>query len=183
MTQTFPSRVAIFGLPGAGKSTLAHELSRRHEIPVHELDDILFARHGALPLDRFRAEVGTVTVGPRWIVDGNYSKLQDVTWDRAELVIWLDYRLPLILWRVTRRNLRRLSGREQTGRRLTWRAAFFGRRSVLGNAARKYIRNRPRYAAQLAQTEARGVTVVRLRSPRKTNRWLRDTQWITDIVH
>ena len=117
--------------------------------------------------------MSALTDAPAWIVEGNYSKLGDITWDRADIVIWLDYRLPLILFRVTRRNLNRLFGRDQTASKpLTWRGAFFGRRSVFANALRKYLRNRPKYEGQIAETAAGGVRVLRFRTPRQTGQWL-----------
>jgi adenylate kinase family enzyme len=171
-TGTVPARIAVFGLPGTGKTTLAHQLGKLWRLPVHEMDDVLFTGDGALPLPEFRAMVKALTDAPAWIVEGNYSKLRDITWDRSDLVIWLDYRLPVTLKRVTQRNLRRLSGRENAVRPLTWRAAFFSRRSIFSNALRKYLRNRTKYIDQIEQTAAKGVCVLRFRSPRQTRGWL-----------
>jgi shikimate kinase len=169
-------KVAVFGLPGTGKTTLAAEVASRLGVPHHDLDRVLFGDGAALPLPEFRAQTAALTAGPGgWVVDGNYSKLADVTWHRADVVVWLDYPLPLIVWRVTRRNLRMLTGREGSpDTAFGWRRAFFGRRSVLGNAVRKYLGNRDRYARQLAATAALGVRVHRFRTPGQAQRWLAD---------
>jgi adenylate kinase family enzyme len=168
-------QIAVFGLPGTGRSTLAVRLAEFLDVPHHDLDDVLFTADGPLPLAEFRARTAAITEAPGWIVDGNYSKLADVTWHRAELLVWLDYRLPLIVWRVTCRNLRRLSGREVApASAATWRRAFFSRRSVLANAVRKYLTNRSRYERQAAEAAGLGVQVLRLRTPRQTGRWLDD---------
>jgi adenylate kinase family enzyme len=168
-------KIAVFGLPGAGKTTLAARLAELLDVPHHDLDEVLFTDDGALPLEEFRARTAAITDARAWIVDGNYSKLADLTWHRADLLIWLDYRLPLIVWRVTRRNLRRLSGREVApATAATWRRAFFSRRSALANAIRKYLTNRARYRRQAAETSALGVQVLRFRTPRQTQRWLQD---------
>jgi adenylate kinase family enzyme len=168
-------KIAVFGLPGVGKTTLAARLAELLDLPHHDLDDVLFTDGGALPLAEFRARTAAITDTPGWVVDGNYSKLADVTWHRADLLIWLDYRLPLIVWRVTRRNLRRLLGREPApASASTWRRAFFSRRSVLANAVRKYLANRGRYRRQADQTAGLGVQVLRFRTPRQTRRWLED---------
>ncbi|HEX6468912.1 MAG TPA: hypothetical protein VF069_07420 [Streptosporangiaceae bacterium] len=168
-------KIAVFGLPGTGKTTLAARLATSLDLPHHDLDDVLFTGGVALPLEEFRARTAAITETSAWVVDGNYSKLADITWHRADLLIWLDYRLPLIVWRVTRRNLRRLSGREPApASAATWRRAFFSRRSVLANAVRKYLANRGRYERQAAETTGLGVQVLRLRTPRQTRRWLDD---------
>lgn len=170
-------RVALFGPPATGKSTLARWLSTVLNSPHTDLDDILFTPQGPLPLKEFRRQAFLVTAADGWIVEGNYSKLQDVVWHRADTLIWLDFPLPLILYRIIRRSLRQLAGREDSAqaRRLTWSTAFFARRSLLRTAIRKYRSNRPRYARQMAETAGRGVVVVRLRSPREVQRWKQRT--------
>ncbi|MER6775267.1 adenylate kinase [Streptomyces bacillaris] len=170
-------RVALFGAPATGKSTLARRLSAELGVPHTDLDEILFTPLGPLPLEDFRRQAAAVTATGGWIVEGNFAKLADVVWHRADLLVWLDFPLPLILYRITRRSLRQLAGREDSpqARRLTWNSAFFGRRSLLRTAIRKYRANRPRYARQVAETAALGVEVVRLRSPREVRNWMQRT--------
>ncbi|MFJ4343514.1 hypothetical protein [Streptomyces sp. NPDC088915] len=107
-------------------------------------------------------------------MEGNYSKLADVVWHRAQVLVWLDLPLALVVRRIVYRSLRQLAGLDTSAqaRRLTWNRAFFGRRSLLRTAVRKYRHNRPRYARQVAETAALGVRVVRLRSGRQANAWL-----------
>ncbi|MFB8106832.1 adenylate kinase [Streptomyces sp. NPDC056007] len=170
-------RVALFGAPATGKSTLARQLSAELGEPHTDLDDILFTRQGALSLDEFRRQTAAITATGGWIVEGNFSKLADIVWHRADTLIWLDFPLPLILYRITRRSLHQLAGREDSSqaRRLTWSTAFLTRRSLLRTAIRKRRANRPRYAQQVAETAALGVNVVRLRSPRQVQRWQQRT--------
>ncbi|HEY4853088.1 MAG TPA: hypothetical protein VII22_20050 [Streptosporangiaceae bacterium] len=166
-------KIAVFGLPGTGKTTLALRLADLLGVPHHDLDQVLFTADGALPLEEFRARTAALTATGGWVVDGNYSKLADVTWPRADAVIWLDYPLPLIVSRVTRRNLRRLTGREPApDGPFGWGRAFFSKKSVLANAVRKYVRNRGRYASQLSETAALGVQVLRFRTPGQAEQWL-----------
>jgi adenylate kinase family enzyme len=165
--------IVVFGLPGTGKTTLSLRLAVLLGVPHRDLDQVLFTASGPLPLAEFRACTAALTENPGWVLDGNYSKLADVTWHRADVVIWLDYPLPLIVFRITRRNLRRLAGREAApGGTFGWRRAFFSKKSVLANAVRKYVRNRKKYAAQLAVTHALGVEVLRFRTSGQTDRWL-----------
>ncbi|MFD4371823.1 adenylate kinase [Streptomyces sp. NPDC058486] len=167
-------KVALFGPPASGKSTIARRLSASLGVPHTDLDDVLFAGDEPLPLDAFRAEAERVTREDAWVVEGNYSKLADVVWHRAEVLVWLDLPLSLVVRRIAYRSLRQLTGRDTSvqARRLTWKRAFFGRRSLLRTAIRKYSHNRPRYARQVAETAALGVRVVRLRSGREADAWL-----------
>jgi adenylate kinase family enzyme len=167
-------KIVVFGLPGTGKTTLAIRLAALLDVPCHDLDHVLFSGDGALPLEEFRARAAALTKTGGWVVDGNYSKLADVTWHRADAVIWLDYPLPLIVSRLTRRNLRRLTGREPApDGAFGWRRAFFSKKSVLANAVRKYVRNRRKYAGQLSETARLGVQVLRFRAPGQAEQWLR----------
>jgi adenylate kinase family enzyme len=160
-------KIAVFGLPGTGKTTLSRDLSIPLGLPHTDLDDILFTPSGALPLDEFRAAASAITEGETWIVEGNFSKLADVVWRRADVLVWLDYPLALIEWRIIRRSLRQLTGREPGN----WRTALLGPRATTRSVIRKYRHNRPRYTRQAAETAALGVTVLRFRSPRQAARW------------
>ncbi|MBH5333319.1 adenylate kinase [Streptomyces pactum] len=166
-------KIALFGPPATGKTTLARWLSEQLGHPHTNLDDILFTPDGPLPLEEFRRQAGEVTRHNRWIVEGNFSKLADVVWHRADVLVWLDFPLPVIVYRVVRRSLRQLAGHDDSpqAKRLTWSTAFFSRRSLLRTAVRKYRNNRPRYARQVAETAGLGIEVVRLRSPREVERW------------
>lgn len=152
---------------------MAGELAEQLDLPHIALDSILFTEHGPLPLDEFRAKAADMADGGAWIVEGNFSKLADVVWRRADVLVWLDYRLPVIVWRIVRRSLRQLTGLESSpeSQRLTWRRAFFARRSVLRNAIRKYRNNRPRYARQIDEAATFGVRVLRFRNPTDAQGW------------
>ncbi|MFF9344921.1 adenylate kinase [Streptomyces sp. NPDC014773] len=167
-------RVAFFGPPASGKTTIARKLASHMGVAHTDLDEILFVDAQPLPLEAFRAAADRITRGDAWVVEGNFSKLADVVWHRAEVVVWLDLPLRLVVWRITIRNLRQLFGLDTSAqaRRLTWGRAFFGRRSLLRTAVRKYRHNRPRYARQVAETAALGVQVVRLRNGREADTWL-----------
>jgi len=166
-------KIALFGPTATGKTTLARRLSAESGYLHTDLDDLLFTPDGPLSLEEFRRQAAEVTSGDEWIVEGNFSKLADVVWHRAEVLVWLDFPLPLIVYRIVRRSLRQLTGREDSAqaRRLTWSKAFFDRRSLLRTAIRKYRNNRPRYALQVSETAALGVDVIRLRRPREVERW------------
>ncbi|TFE54679.1 adenylate kinase [Streptomyces sp. ICN441] len=166
-------KIALFGPPATGKSTLAKWLSAELGHSHTDLDDLLFTPDGPLPLPEFRQQAEEITRHDTWIVEGNFSKLADVVWHRADVLVWLDFPLPLIVYRIVRRSLYQLTGHDHSpqARRLTWSKAFFHRRSLLRTAIRKYRNNRPRYALQIAETADRGVKVARLRNPRAVRRW------------
>ncbi len=99
----------MVGCSGAGKTTLGRRLAALLGVPFAELDGLVHQPGWTpLPTDEFRAEVRRICAGDRWVVDGNYhSMVQDLVWDRADTVVWLDLPRWRVMGRVTARTLRR----------------------------------------------------------------------------
>src|SRR5512141_634729 len=105
---SFPyTRIVIIGTTSTGKSTLAEQLAKRLDLRCIDLDALHWEPNwqGA-PLDVFLARVIEATSSGRWVVAGNYSSVRDLLWSPAEVVIWLNYSLPLIFGRLWNRTWR-----------------------------------------------------------------------------
>lgn len=168
-------RIVVIGSTGSGKTTLAATLATRLGCPHIELDALHWgADWTEAPTDLFRDRVRHAVRGDTWVVDGNYSQARDLVWSRADTIVWLDYSLALILLRLTRRTWARLVKHTElwAGNRERW-SSVFSRDSLLVWAVTTYRRRRHEYAALLlSQPRLKNVTVVHLRSPRATARWL-----------
>ena len=165
----------MVGTSGSGKTTLARTLADRLGYEHIELDALHWqADWQETPRELFRARVAEVVSGPRWVTDGNYSKVRDIVWARADTVVWLDYPFPVIMWRIWWRTLRRTLLRENlwNGNRESFRNNFFSRNSVLWWAITTYGRRRREYPELLARPEYAHLQTVHLRSPRQTRAWL-----------
>lgn len=170
-----PCRIAVIGTSGAGKTTFARRTAQCLDIPHVELDALFWEPDWTpAPVEAFRARTAAALSGDVWTTDGNYHKVRDIVWGRADTVVWLDYPLPLVLWRVTTRTLHRcLTGQELwSGNRETWRGAFFDRDGIILYALRTYRRNKRRYREIFQQLEYPHLHIVHLRSPRAGRRWL-----------
>lgn len=166
--------IVIVGSTGSGKTTLAHLLAGRLDCPHVELDALHWEPNWApAQPDIFRQRVGSALDRESWIADGNYSKVRDIVWDQAELLIWLDYGLPLLIGRLMRRTTRRIVRREilWSNNRETWRA-LLGRDSLLMWLLTSFRRRRREYPVLLASPPYAHLTVVRLQSPRALQQWL-----------
>jgi len=167
-------RVVVVGVTGAGKTTFARQLAGRLNCPHIEMDAIHWLPNWEeRPVVEFREQLAVALSGDSWVVDGNYSKARDLVWSRADTVIWLDYPLVLILWRLLRRTIRRVITREElwNGNRESLRNHLSGNALLLW-ALRTYPRRRREYPVLFQQPQYTHLRVVRVFSPKAAQIWL-----------
>jgi adenylate kinase family enzyme len=106
-------RVTIVGSPGSGKSTLARRLAESLDLHHVELDALFHQQDWQpTPVPAFRAAVADALDRPRWVVDGNYRQVSDLTQARADTIVWLDLPRWQVTWRVMRRTFARIARHE-----------------------------------------------------------------------
>jgi adenylate kinase family enzyme len=160
-------RISVVGNSGSGKTTLAAELARGLGAPHLELDSVFHqADWQPLPEQEFRARVAGFVAGDRWVVDGNYSVVQDLVWGRADTVVWLDPPRHRVMRRIIWRTLRRaISGAELwNGNREHW-TSFFRvdpTESVIAWAWTRHRVVRARYSEDQADPANAHLTFIRL---------------------
>jgi len=169
-------RIAVTGTTGSGKSTLAGELARRLGVPHVELDALHWdAGWAAAPLDLFRERAAAaLPQDGRWVVDGNYTPVRDISWGRADTLLWLDYPLPLVFWRLVRRTLWRGVARPELyngNRESLWEQLCTGE-SLLLRLLRTHHRRRREYPMTLTRPEYAHLRVERFRRPREASAWV-----------
>ncbi|HWG62576.1 MAG TPA: hypothetical protein VG253_12760 [Streptosporangiaceae bacterium] len=170
-------RVSVVGNSGSGKSTFATRLARLMDVPHLELDAV-FHQPGwePLPREQFRATVTDFAAAPQWVIDGNYSAVRDLIWQRADTVIWLD--LPRsrvmcrVIWRTVSRAVTRAElwngNREPLGNFLH----ADPRRSIIAWAWTRHHKYRERFAAAMADPGNSHLPFVRLTTPRRVAAFL-----------
>lgn len=173
-----PRRISVVGSSGSGKTTLARALAQQLGVPHVELDAI-HHQPGWVPLprDEYRARVAEVVAGDAWVVDGNYSAVRDLVWDRAEAVAFLD----LPRWRVMAQLVPRSVRRSWTGEELwngnredwgflrSWRME----ENILVWSWKRHGLQRERFAGARRDPRWQHVAFLRLRSHGEAERWRR----------
>lgn len=100
-----PQRWLVLGAAGAGKSTLALELSRILGLPIIHLDRHFWRPGWVQPSDEeWDGEVQALSGGEAWIMDGNYSRTLGPRLDRAQAAVLLDPPTFRCLWGVIKRG-------------------------------------------------------------------------------
>jgi adenylate kinase family enzyme len=176
MQAAFPyRRVNVVGTSASGKTTFARALAERLNLPHIELDALHWEKDWTeASTEVMRQRVERAIAGPVWVVDGNYSAVRDLVWDRAEAVIWLDFPLWTVLWRYATRTRRRIGTQEElwpgTGNREKLSMHLFQRDGLLWWILGTYRRRRREYPRRLAANKH--LAAVRLRSASEADQWL-----------
>lgn len=179
-TQNRPQRIIVVGSSGSGKSTLALKLGELLDRPSCDIDD-LFWEPGwqGVSDEELRRRLSEFIAGEAWALAGNYSRTQDLTWPRAELIVWLDLNLPLVFGRVVRRCLRRASRREMicNGNYESLRLTFFSKESLLLWQLKSHGRQRRQYITRLDKPGT--PPILQLKSPAEVE-WLLERIWLLE---
>jgi len=170
-------RIAVVGAVGCGKSTLARTLARRARLPYIELDSLRYQTNWDKVDEQSFYDAVVREVGANeWVIDGNYEIARDLVWVRARLLVWVDYPLRLVVWRLLKRTTRRLLTGEvfsNGNREGFWR--LFGANSIFLWAIRSHQPRRRKFEKLLAADRYAHLHVLRFRSPREVDAWLANT--------
>lgn len=169
-------KILVVGANGSGKTTFADKLSRKLNKTHYELDNIYW-KPDWQETDRavFRAEIEKITLLDSWIIDGNYSRIQDLTIGRADTIIWLDVPYLTVLFRVTKRSLNRIftqkplwhNNRETIGK-------LFSKGSIILFASRTFKIKNEKYKSHINSRELPENKWIRLRSNSEHKKFWRE---------
>ncbi|OMH25815.1 adenylate kinase [Motiliproteus sp. MSK22-1] len=104
------NKIAVFGKPGSGKSTLSKALASATGIQLHQLDSIVYKKNGEL-VDRksFDEAHENILSSERWIIDGfgpvgSFNQRLKA----ADTLVYIDLPYLTSYWFVTKRLLKGL---------------------------------------------------------------------------
>ena len=163
-------RISIRGTSGSGKTTVGKAASTRTGIPYVELDAIRHQPNWTeLPDDEFVARVSAIAAGDRWIVDGNYGAVRQITGERATTIVWLDPPRWRLMLQVLQRSFARAAFRQElwNGNRETFKD-WLDPTHPIRWAWSTHARRRREYEAAMVDDDR----WVRLRSRRHVKAWL-----------
>ncbi len=166
--------VNVIGTTGAGKTAFAARLAAAVGAEHVELD-ALHWEPGWTPAETeaFRARVVAALSGDAWVTCGNYRAVRDIVWERADTVVFLDYPLPLMFWRLVRRTARRVAGRERVwGHSTETLRKVFARDSIFVWQLKTFRARRQQYQAALVDPRWEHIEFVRFRRPHEADAWL-----------
>lgn len=97
-------RVLIIGISGAGKTTLATQMSQKLGLPLFHLDKLFWLPNWQMPeMQDWQSKVQQLAQQDSWIVDGNYANTNPILMPRADTIIYFDFSRMVSLYRVLKR--------------------------------------------------------------------------------
>lgn len=165
-------RIIVAGTSGAGKTHLAARIGVALQIPHIEID-ALYHGPGWTTRPTFEADVQTFAATSQWVTEWQYTSVRPLLAKRADLLVWLDFSRPRVMWQVTRRTLGR-----SLGQTVLWngnvepplRTILRDRDHIIRWAWRMHGPTRERVAALL--TERPALPFVRLTTRVEVERWV-----------
>ena len=171
-------RIVIIGTTSSGKSTLAEKLSTILGVNFIELDALHWEpnwKEADTLVFRQRVDLATQAIG--WVVAGNYSAVRDIVWNRAEVVIWLDYSFHIVFWRLLTRTIRRAVTQEVlwNGNRESfwWHLKLWSEESLFHWLLKTYWRRKREIPILLSKLENQRLTILHFRHPQEAEAWLK----------
>ncbi|MGR5333940.1 adenylate kinase [Vibrio gigantis] len=103
-------KVAVFGKPGSGKSTVSKALAAATGLELHQLDSIVYKANGEfVDSAEFEQAHESILRSDSWIIDG-FGPLDSFNkrLDAADTLVYIDLPYPMSYWFVTKRMLKGL---------------------------------------------------------------------------
>jgi len=126
--------------------------------------------------ETLRARVEEATRSPSWVVAGNYRITRPITWSRAEAIIWLDYPLGVIFWRLLRRTWKRVFFKEELwndNREHLWtQLKLWSDESLFHWLFKTYWRRKREYSQLFRKPEYSHLKIIHFKTPQETDTWL-----------
>lgn len=163
------SRILVVGTSGSGKSTLARELALKLKLTDIELDALFWKENWTQSSkEEFREKVkNSIEKSSGWVMHGNYSSIRDLSWEKADTVIWLDYTLALVMWRVIKRSLKRIVKQEAlwANNKESFRKTFMSKESIILWAWQTYPLRKKQYTELSSDPQFKHIKIIRLLKP------------------
>ncbi len=98
-------KVAVFGKPGGGKSTIARQIAEAAGLPLHPLDLLQFSEGGArVPDDVFARRHAELLATDDWVIDGFGTRESFADLLRAaDVLVYVERATVVHYWWVTKR--------------------------------------------------------------------------------
>jgi len=169
-------RINVIGTSGSGKSTLSKRIATKLDIPYIEMDRLYWGPNWTEPTpEEYVPRVEKAVAQPAWVLDGNYNKTNPIKWQRADMIVWVDYSAIRTLYQVVTRAISGIISRKElwegTGNRESL-TILFSRKSIVLWTIQSYRKNKRRYGALKHDPRYQHIQFVHIRSPKEADAFI-----------
>lgn len=168
-------KIIVCGTSGCGKTTLASELGSLFKLNVHDLDDYYWLPNWQEKNNaEFRNIISDITNTDAWIISGNGYGNKDITFARADTIIWLDYSFWICFSRAWSRTIFKIITKEKScgDNYETIARQFFSKNSIFKWVITSFAKRKKQYGELFSNIQP-NVTYLRFSNPRETEKWLK----------
>lgn len=169
-------RIAVTGGPGAGKTTLARDLSERMGLPFVEFESFYHAP-GWTVRPTWQEDVLAYVERPAWAIEWQGEEVRERMTSRLQVLVWLDHPRLFTVARTVVRTVKRrfghgsaIAGGNVEGPLWTF---FTDSDHIVRESWRRHPVMRARVLRVIDEDRHPGLVIVRLRGQRQVDRWLR----------
>lgn len=170
-------RIVVVGTSCSGKTTFAVSLSQILQIPHIELDRLHWGPNWTIKAD-FEEEAAKAVQYPCWIIDGNYRKVRDLIWDKANTLIWLNYSFPVVFGRALKRTFSRIITKKELfgGNRENLVSTLFSSDSILWWVIKTHNKRKQEYRRLSYSGEVAPLKIIQLNNQKETDLFLMNSK-------
>jgi adenylate kinase family enzyme len=170
-------KINVIGTTGSGKSTFSKLLANKANCPYIQMDQIFWQPDWIESNDdEFLPKVRAAVSGDSWVLDGNYSRTNDIKWGNADTIIWVDFSYFRTLFQLFKRTVIRTVSKQElwigTGNRESFGRSFMSKKSIFVWFFLNFRKNKLRYSELMDSPKVKHVEFIRLRSPKEASQFL-----------
>lgn len=169
-------KVIVIGTTGSGKSTFAIQLANKLKCHYIQLDLLFWKPNWEWSSDEdFFQKIRNEIDRDCWILDGNYTRTQSITWTVADTVIWIDLPFWQTFYQCFTRSFKRALSQEElwpnTGNRESFKR-MLSKDSILLWLFKTYDIHKQKYENKFNDPLYSHITFHRLKSRKEVNQFL-----------
>ncbi len=169
-------KINVIGTTGSGKSQFSVRLAKTLNFRYIEMDRVYWKPNWSEPTtEEFLNSLENELCYESWVLDGNYSRTNDLKWSKADTVIWLNYSYIRTLYQILKRSILRATFKQElwpnTGNKESYRK-LFSKESIVLWFFKNYSRNTKRYPELFKSKKYGKINFIILNSPKEANDFL-----------
>jgi adenylate kinase family enzyme len=170
-------KINIIGTCGSGKSTFSQLLANKINADYIEMDLLFWQPNWQQSNnEQFFKKLNNAVAKDSWVLDGNYSRSQEIKWQSVDTVIWLDYGFFRTFYQVFTRSINRAWYKNElwagTGNKESFCKTFCHKDSIILWMLTNYHRNKLKYHCLMQSEQMKDKQFIRLKSPQEANDFL-----------